>query len=409
MKKLFKEIICICLTLLIMFCPSFVVIQAHEGFTTEEITQGLEFLDIMDEQLDTSEAQQDGTYILDSNHAPLVTIASLSFFSPRFQVQIDEKLSPYLQDLDDLYKRHFSTNSLQAFKDLPYTYTSYLDDSIEISDKFLKDMQYPSGREFFENIAQIFQLQKNIDQKMKETSTEIITSMRTLKERFPDSSQEMRESMYREITQKVDNAISILEQQIIEDAREYLGMLENGPDTLYRLLGVEPQAESSEIKSAYKKLALIYHPDTTKLDPEQAEEHFKKINEAHETLINPEKRAQYDKSIEALTQRSNIPSERLHYREVVMNERIQTIRRFRSTFVDAVKKAGVIGLVVTAIAFLGSGESEAATSEVETENIFSLFVSLTEDEITSYREYIQSERQVLLDLQNAIDTSTPIF
>ncbi len=409
MKSLFKEVICIYLTLLMMFCPSFVVIQAQEGFTTEEITQGLEILDIMTEQLDTAESQQDGTYVLDFDHAPLVTTASLSFFSRQFQVQINnEKLSPYLEELDALYEMHRSTNSLQAFKDdlSKYAHGSYYGNSSRIPNKFFESLNYAGYRTFFENIEKIFGLQERINENMSALSKEIVNSMETLKNKFPDNSQEMRKNMYREITQKVNNAISILEQQLIEDTRKYLGLLENAPGTHYRLLGVNPQTEPSEIKLAYRKLAPIYHPDTTELDPQQAEEHFKKLNEANEILSNPETRAQYDKSIEA---HPNVPSQQLHHREVIMNQRIQTLRRFRSNFINAVKSAGVIGLIVGAIVFFGSGESEAATSEVETENIFSLVVSLTEDEMISYREYIQSERQPLLDLQNAINTNTPSF
>jgi curved DNA-binding protein len=60
----------------------------------------------------------------------------------------------------------------------------------------------------------------------------------------------------------------------------------------YRLLEIAPNATDSEIKSAYRKLAKKYHPDTSKAA--DAEERFKEINEAHETLKDPKKRAAFD-------------------------------------------------------------------------------------------------------------------
>ena len=61
----------------------------------------------------------------------------------------------------------------------------------------------------------------------------------------------------------------------------------------YELLGVEKTSENDEIKKAYKKLALKFHPDRNKDDPE-AETKFKKIAEAYGTLSDPNKRKLYD-------------------------------------------------------------------------------------------------------------------
>lgn len=61
----------------------------------------------------------------------------------------------------------------------------------------------------------------------------------------------------------------------------------------YRLLGVSKNASKDEIKKAFRKLALKYHPDQNK-DNKEAEEKFKKINEAYAVLSNDEKRKQYD-------------------------------------------------------------------------------------------------------------------
>ncbi len=61
----------------------------------------------------------------------------------------------------------------------------------------------------------------------------------------------------------------------------------------YKVLGVDKKASDSEIKKAYRKLALKYHPDQTKGD-KQAEAKFKQVSEAYAVLSDKEKRQQYD-------------------------------------------------------------------------------------------------------------------
>jgi curved DNA-binding protein len=62
----------------------------------------------------------------------------------------------------------------------------------------------------------------------------------------------------------------------------------------YQMLGVGRNATPDEIKKAYRKLAMKYHPDKAKGDKKLAEENFKRISEAYAVLSNPEKRQQYD-------------------------------------------------------------------------------------------------------------------
>lgn len=70
---------------------------------------------------------------------------------------------------------------------------------------------------------------------------------------------------------------------------KYLGVSGN----YYQILGVGPKASPDEIRAAYKKLALKYHPDVNQ-GSKESEERFKEVLEAYQTLSDPQKKDLYD-------------------------------------------------------------------------------------------------------------------
>src|ERR671939_779937 len=66
----------------------------------------------------------------------------------------------------------------------------------------------------------------------------------------------------------------------------------------YSVLGVERGASDDDIKKAYRRLAMKYHPDRNN-GSKDAEERFKEITEAYDVLRDPQKRAAYDRYGEA--------------------------------------------------------------------------------------------------------------
>ena len=79
------------------------------------------------------------------------------------------------------------------------------------------------------------------------------------------------------------------------------------PGKLYSVLGVQPKASMTEIKRAYRKLALKLHPDKNPSNKEECEKKIKAINEAYETLSDERKRELYDQYGEISGQQQPFP------------------------------------------------------------------------------------------------------
>ncbi|XP_055834277.1 chaperone protein dnaJ 11, chloroplastic-like [Solanum dulcamara] len=67
--------------------------------------------------------------------------------------------------------------------------------------------------------------------------------------------------------------------------------------SLYEVLGIQIGANSHEIKSAYRKLARILHPDVVRFQQNSSAEDFIRVQSAYDTLSDPEKRANYDRKL----------------------------------------------------------------------------------------------------------------
>lgn len=79
----------------------------------------------------------------------------------------------------------------------------------------------------------------------------------------------------------------------------------------YKTLGVPRSANADEIKKAYRRLVRQHHPDANPDDP-RAEERFKEIQQAYETVSNPRKRGEFDRSARV---RPNASRQRTGYTE----------------------------------------------------------------------------------------------
>lgn len=120
--------------------------------------------------------------------------------------------------------------------------------------------------------------------KVKKTKARVLGKL----ERWEDSVREFQEALEEDSSdQSLRNELREAELELKKSKRK----------DYYKILGVGKECNDSELKKAYRKQALIYHPDKNPDDPE-AQERFKDVGEAYETLSDPEKKARYDSGVD---------------------------------------------------------------------------------------------------------------
>ena len=69
----------------------------------------------------------------------------------------------------------------------------------------------------------------------------------------------------------------------------------------YELLQITPEASTPELRQAFRRLSKRFHPDTTELPETEAQEGFRRLQQAYLTLSDPERRRAYDATLRAVT------------------------------------------------------------------------------------------------------------
>ena len=110
----------------------------------------------------------------------------------------------------------------------------------------------------------------------------------------------------------------------------------NDKNNLYELLGIEPKSSNDEIKKAWKKLALKYHPDKNN---NKSCENFLKIKHAYDILSDHELRKEYDKKI----QFSNIFNSNLNNEFNIFDV---NLKKYLSSFIDSTEIDTIIKLIL---------------------------------------------------------------
>jgi len=72
----------------------------------------------------------------------------------------------------------------------------------------------------------------------------------------------------------------------------------DGRRDFYKILEIESNADQETIKKAYRRLALLYHPDRNRGSEREAEVKFREIHEAYAVLSDPQKRRDYDSGVD---------------------------------------------------------------------------------------------------------------
>ncbi len=106
--------------------------------------------------------------------------------------------------------------------------------------------------------------------------------------------------------------------------------------TLYEILGINKSATSEQIKTAFRKLAKIYHPDKNQGNKD-AEEKFKSIKNAYEVLSDTTKKKKYDLSLENNIHQRQQTSKQKNYNDFTQEE-LKRRRYYQEFYANEFKK-----------------------------------------------------------------------
>ena len=122
-------------------------------------------------------------------------------------------------------------------------------------------------------------LEKNKNKSGKKNKLE---KMKKLKEILKSKSKREKEKKQQQKQKQKQNK-KTYKQESKKEEKKYSRWDSDNP---YIILGVPINSTKEDIKKAYRRLAKIYHPDLSLINKKEAEEIFKKINSAYESLIN---------------------------------------------------------------------------------------------------------------------------
>jgi hypothetical protein len=170
----------------------------------------------------------------------------------------------------------------------------------ELQKQFKKLKYYDSFGELFLKDSNWLQYAPNIFKQMKDTARFTSNCLRLYKSVGEQACSQLRESL-KEIERASFKCFHVSRQfALLQRIQQYLVRMSVN---FYKILGVSSTASASQIKAAYRKKALICHPDKASqnnLTTEKATEVFRQVHEAYETLSDPEKRKLYDTPLHKL-------------------------------------------------------------------------------------------------------------
>ncbi len=216
------------------------------------------------------------------------------------KVNDNEKYNHLLRILKDIEKQKENAN--EVFKNAKYQ------DAIDLYTKLLEID--PSNRNFNSTIhanrALCYQKLNNMMEALKDINKSISLNENYIKAYMRRGNIYMALKMYEEAKydfQKVKDAEPSNRdaQKLLEDAKKNEKLAKKRD--YYKILDLKPDAAENDIRKAYKKLALKWHPDRNNESEEQkkmAEKTFRDINDAYSVLSDPKKKQQYDSGFDPL-------------------------------------------------------------------------------------------------------------